>query len=184
MTIDLTKLFPGVSDLDEKSVLALLKAIKNNFDNTNFDYLNFKQAVKSLSKMDMDEVTAYKSAFISASTMGMTKDKLKKSAETYSDILDRERESFATALLAQKSRKIEGRKAEVTEFKQKIEGHKNKIKQLEREIEIFTDRINSVDQDVELAEKKIEGTKEKFLTVYKVLSDEITKDITTINNYL
>ena len=184
MTIDLTNLFPGVKDLDEKSVYALLKAMKSNFETNNFDYLNFKQTVKALSKMDMDEVTAYKSAYISASTMGLTKEKLKQSAESYANILDRERESFATALLSQKSQKIEGRKSEVSELQNKIEAHKNKIKELEREMEIFTERINSVDQDVEMAETKIEGTKQKFLTVYKVLSEEISKDITTINNYL
>lgn len=184
MTIDLSNLFPKVKDFDEKSVYALFKALKNNFEKESFDYLKFRQSVLTLSNMDMEEATAYKSSFATASTMGLTKDKLLKSAKSYSMILDNERESFAAALLQQKSQKIDGRKAEVSELEKKIIQHKNKIKELEREIEIFQGRIDSVDQDVEQASKKIEGTKEKFLDVYRVLSESIKKDIETINLYL
>ena len=184
MTTNLQDLFPGIKDLDEKSVYALLNALKNNFDGQKFDYLHYKQSVKSLSAMQMDAATSHKSAFMTASTMGLTKEKLLASAQNYARVLENERESFATALLGQQSQKIEGRKAEVSKFEQKIESHKLKIMELQREIEIFTEKVNSVDQDVELASKKIEGTKAKFLSVYEVLAKEIAEDITTINTYL
>ena len=184
MTTDLQALFPGIKDLDEKSVYALLRALKNNFEGQKFDYIHYKQSVKSLSEMQMDEATSHKSAFMTAATMGLTKESLLASAQNYARVLDNERESFAKALLNQQSQKVEGRKAEVSQYEQKIESHKLKIKELEREIEIFTEKVNSVDQDVELAAKKIAGTKEKFLSVYEVLSKEIAEDIKTINTIL
>lgn len=184
MTIDLHDLFPSVRQLDEKSVFALFRAIKNNFDAATFDYMKFRKSVSSLTELNMDSATSYKSAFATASTMGLTKEKLLNSAKKYSQVLDDERESFATALLQQKAVKIEGRKSEVSSLVQKIEEHKLRIKELEREIEIFQTRIDNVDQDVEQASIKIDGTKKKFLDVYKVLSDSIKKDIETINLHL
>lgn len=184
MTIDLQSLFPDIKGKDEKSILALLRALKQNFDPHAFDYFKFKQSVETLTKMDMDMATAYKSAFATASTMGLTKEKLSRSADKYISVLDHERESFATALLSRKKEKVDGRKSEVAGLSLKIEEHKSKILELQREIEIFQSRIDNVDQDVEDATVKIEGTKDKFLSVYNVLAEAIKKDIDSINNYL
>ena len=184
MTIELQSLFPGIKGKDDKSILALLRALKQNFDPNTFDYFRFKQSVEALTKMEMDLPTAYKSAFATASTMGLTKEKLSRSAGKYINVLDEERESFATALITRKKEKVDGRKSEVTGLSRKIEEHKAKILELEREIEIFQSRIDNVDSDVEEATLKIEGTKEKFLSVYNVLAEAIKKDIESINNYL
>lgn len=184
MTTDLKDLFPEVKDLDEKSVYALLNSIKKNFDSSSFDYLKFKQSVKALLKMNMDAETSYKSAFTTATTMGLTKEKLLNSANRYIYALEQERESFAKALINQKKIKVEGRKSEVVDLQQKIENHKLKIKELEREIDIFQSRIDSVDHDVEIANNKIEGTKKKFLDVYTILEKAIKEDIVSINQIL
>ena len=58
--------------IDQKFVDVLLKAIDNQ-NMEGFDYLEYKQSLQSLSKMDMDESTRYKSAFAMAKTMGATK---------------------------------------------------------------------------------------------------------------
>lgn len=184
MVIDLKQLFLDSQDLDEKSVMALLKAIKKNHDNTTFDYIKFKQSVEALLKLNMDESTSYKSAFATASTMGLTKDKLLKSAQKYNTVLDTEAESFAQALKNQIDQKIEGRRGEVDKLEKKIEDHKNKIKELEREIKIFQNRIDTVDQDVEAANKNIDTTKEKFVEAYEALTNKINGDIDSINTYL
>jgi len=184
MTIDLADIFSGLDGLDEKSRYALFRALKNNFDSNRFDYFRFKKSLKSLEQLDMDQDTSYKSAFATASTMGLTKESLVSSAKKYLQVLDQERESFATALIERKKVKVDGRKAEVADYHKKIEQHKVKIQELQREIEIFQRSIDNVDQDVEEATLKIEGTKDRFLSVYNVLSQAITADIETINKYL
>lgn len=184
MTIDLQELFPSVKGKDEKSIYALLKAMKDKYDPAVFDYFKFKQSVSALEKLDMDTSTSYKSAFTTAATMGLTKDKLVRSASNYVNVLDQERESFATALIARKKERVDGRKEEVAGYVKKIEEHKNKILELQREIEIFQSRIDNVDQDVEAETLKIEGTKDKFLDVYNLITAAIKKDIESINNYL
>ena len=184
MAIDLLTLFPKVKDLDEKSVYALMKAMKNNFDGQRFDYLHFKKSVEALAGMEMTEETSYRSAFTTASTMGLTKEDLLKSAEKYAYVLDEERESFASALLNQKKIKVDGKKAEVKGWIEKIESHKQRIKEMEREIEIFQEKVDNVDQNMEAAALKLEGTKEKFLSVYDLMAKTIKDDISTINKYL
>ncbi len=183
MKIDLTDLFPDTKNLDSRFVLALMKAIKNNHDNE-FDYIKFKQSLLSLSQMALDEQTQFRSAFATASTMGLTKDKLLKSANQYVYVLDEEKDSFADAISNQIDTKVEGRRREVIELERKIKEHKEKIKELEREIVIFQNRIDTVDQDVEKASNKIEQTKTKFLAVYNAILNSIKKDIELIQTYL
>lgn len=184
MATDLRDLFPSTNQLDQKSVQALLSALIKNHDSNKFDYLKFKESVHSLKKMNMDESTSYKSAFATASTMGLTKESLIKSVEKYKYTLDQERENFAKALLNQREIKIDGRKSEVQDLEQKIKDNRLKIKELEREIEIIQNRIDTVDQDVDQANTVLEGTKEKFLSVYNSISEVINTDIQSISKYL
>jgi len=184
MTIDLEELFLGDKEFDIKSVRALLKALKNNHSNTAFDYIKFKQSVVALQNLDMDVLKAHKSAFATATTMGLTKDALLKSAHRYAQVLENEKESFAQALKNQRDDKVEGRRAEVNKLEQKIDEHKRKIKELEREITIFQNRIDTVDQDVDSNKEKIETTKSKFLEVYDALNTNIVNDINSIKEYI
>ena len=75
MSERILEIFSGIDKLDKKSVAFLLKAIKEN-NLPGFDYLEFKQSLNGLKKMDMDETTAIKSAFTTGSTVGLTKSKL------------------------------------------------------------------------------------------------------------
>lgn len=184
MRTDLRDLFPQTRGMDEKSLNALLRALKNNFDEGEFDYLRFKQSVNSLMEMEMSEEMAVKSAFTTASTLGLTKDKLLNSAKKYVYALEDERESFSKAVLSQIEKNIDGRKAEVKQLANKIEEHKLRIKELEREIAIFQSKIDNVDQDVEKAEKKIEATKSKFVKVYDSLNASIQSDMERIQKFL
>lgn len=184
MTTDLRELFKGTNGLEDKFVNALLGAIKSKYTSGAFDYIKFKQSVLSLLKLNMDIPTSYKSAFATASTMGLTKESLLKSVDKYYYTLENEKESFAEALLKQRETKVEGRKSEVSELTKKISDHRHKIKELEREIEIFQNRIDTVDQDVESAELKITDTKEKFIRVYDAIALEMKTDKETIRQFL
>ena len=79
MQKNLKNIFGNDHGLDEKSVDYLTSALaKNNLPG--FDYLEFKQSLAALADLGMDEPTAIKSAFATASTVGLTKDKLVKTA--------------------------------------------------------------------------------------------------------
>ena len=75
MTLNLKELFSSTDDSNEKVLMKLLAAIKDG-QSDQFDYLKFKMSHQALLKMGMDESTAAKSAFLTASTMGITKENL------------------------------------------------------------------------------------------------------------
>lgn len=113
--------------LDTKIVEKLLQAIeKNNLDG--FDYLEYKKSLKALEKMPMDEATKYRSAFATASTMGVTLDKLLQTTNFYIGVLDKENEQFIGAFKNQFDSKVSGREREIAQFESIIKENQSKLK--------------------------------------------------------
>ena len=133
-----TSVEPG--KVTTKFMEILLAAMdKNNLDG--FDYLEFKQSLKSLEKMPMDEATRYQSAFAMAKTMGATPEQLVKTAGHYIAILQQEEKKFGQAVAAQRSRQIGGRE--------------NQIKQMEAGIKQKAEHIKKLTQEIEADQKKL-----------------------------
>ena len=65
--------------IDQKSVDFLENALIKQ-SQPGFDYLKFKQSISQLANLNLDTSTSLKSAFATASTMGVTKDSLLQSA--------------------------------------------------------------------------------------------------------
>lgn len=183
MNVDLNELFNPGKNLDEKSTMALLRALVGSH-NSGFDYLKFKQSIKSLSSMNMDEGTSFKSAFATATTMGLTKKKLVASANRYLGVLQNESESFTDALKSQIDKNVNSRESMIAQLEERIAENKAKIADLEKEIQLFQNKIDNVDNDIEAAQSKIDGTKEKFRNSYVTITDIIKKDIELIELYL
>lgn len=183
MTIDLKTLFSSENETDGKTFNALLKALKEKHQ-TGFDYLRFKQSVTSMIAMDMDEETSFKSAYMTASTLGLTKIKLLNSTKFYLNILQKERESFADAMRNQLSQKVDAKKTEAEKLAVKIEDYKRKIGKMQQEMELYQNKIDSVDEEMEIAKRKIEETRDKFESTYNSLSGIIEKDKSKIDRIL
>ncbi len=183
MNKDLKTIFGTQHGLDDKTVNFLTNALeKSNLPG--FDYLEFKQALSALGQMDMDEPTAFKSAFAAAATMGLTKEKLVKTANHYKVVLNKENQQFDVALKNQMNTRVNGKLQEVEHLKEQIVKHQQKITQLEEQIKKFQTTIDNADNDVQEAKSRIEGTKENFLLTYQSIMNEIDKDIENINLFL
>lgn len=180
MTIDLKSLFGDLSDLDTRSAAALLKALKTAFTDE-FGYLRFKQSVRNMQDMGLDEATSIKSAFATASTMGLTKQGLMASAHKYQQVLKQEREEFAVALKSQLRSKVDGKRAEAKELEARISAMKNKIAEMEKEMALYQKKIDNVDGEMAKAKTKLEATKNKFLSAYNGISSAIEDDIKQID---
>ncbi|MCB0585931.1 MAG: hypothetical protein KDD06_11480 [Phaeodactylibacter sp.] len=176
-------LFNAGKGLDERSINSLTKALeKSNLQG--FDYIEFKQSLGKLQAMDMDEATAYKSAFVTASTMGLTKEKLLKTAEHYKKVLFNEKQQFDQALQKQMQQRVESKRTEVEKMKKQVEEYKAKIQQLEEKIAQAQNTIDHADEHIQAAREKIETTKEAFESALRSILNEIDKDIENINTIL
>lgn len=180
MQKNLRSLFGKHHGLDERSLNSLVKALeKNNLPG--FDYIEFKQAMGSLLALDMDEATAIKSAFATASTMGLTKEKLLASAAHYQKILEREQQQFGQALSKQMDQRVNAKLKEVEKLKQQVVTHQEKIQDLENKIAKAQQTIDSADSDIQSARERLEGTKTAFEHTLQSVLNQIKKDSDNIN---
>ncbi len=175
MTINLKDLFAVTSEMNEKVLLKLLTAIKDG-QQKDFDYLKFKQSYKSLCQMGMDESTAAKSAFLTASTMGLTKDKLLNTVQHYKNLLNKEKEQFAVALKNQIANNIDAKALEINRLQEKTEENKRKIQQLMDKQIIIESEIAKLRESAELSKSKIEDTRDQFKNTFDILYAEIEED--------
>jgi peptidoglycan hydrolase CwlO-like protein len=183
MVKDIKKLFGNREGLDDKSVEFLCNAMAAN-SLQGFDYIKFKKSLRALLKMKMEEKMAYKSAFATASTLGLTKDKLIKTAEHYGKVLNREQEQFEEALRNQMKQRVSSKHDETHYLREKISEYKEKIEALKKQIDDTQRKIDTADAEMREAKTKIEDTKEKFLETYAYFKEQIKTDIELMNTHL
>lgn len=183
MQKDLKTIFGDHHGLDEKSITFLASALaKSNLPG--FDYLEFKQSLSALSQLNMDEETAIKSAYATAATVGLTKEKLLKTAQHYKSILNTEKQQFDAALQKQIEQRIQGKANEVTKLKKKVEEYRAKIQQLEEHIAKAQETIDHADEDIQNAKEKIDSTRDNFEHTLQSVINQIDKDIENIQKFL
>ena len=168
---------------DPKFIDILLKAVeKDNLEG--FDYLEYKSSLQSLSGMDMDEETRYKSSLAMAQTMGATPAKLIKTAKHYIATLNKEKAKFQDALKAQKAKQVTGREADINQIAKGIEGKKKKIAELQKEIEKDTKQMETMKDGINKAAAKVQKTSDNFHYAFNVVSGQILTDIEKMEKYL
>ena len=154
-------------------IMTDLLLILNDNNQDGFDYLEYKNAIKSLESLDMDERTRYRSAFATAKSLGVTIPKLLTSIGFYQKILQEEQQKFIKSI---KSSALNISVAEKKDIIKRIASKKEQIKQLTKEISAL--------------EKKIYGVNSKghstgdFESTTNKLIQEMREDIKKINKYL
>lgn len=178
-----TKSLFSADGLDERSLEFLATAIeKNNLPG--FDYFEFKRAIVSLIQMKLDEVTAHKSAFTTAATVGVTKDKLIETAGYYKNVVEKEKEQFDKALENQNSTKITARQEEVKRLRDQIERHKTEIARLQDEVAGYLNQIDQAENAVKLEGEKLEKARAAFEKTHQAVVLQIDKDIENMHKHL
>lgn len=179
----LLSIFENLPGVDKRSVQFLIDALnKNNLPG--FDYLEFKQAIGNMKLMNMDEKTAIQSAFATASTLGLTKEKLLESAHYYQKVLSSEQGKFAQALQQQTKIQIAGKQTEINNTQAVINQKKEQIERLRAEIERHEALIAKAQHEIEASKHKIFGAKENFEQSYAIVKEELADDIIKITTIL
>lgn len=169
--------------IDERHYKMLLQAMEdNNLDD--FDYLEFKNSLKALEALPLDEATKYKSAFATASTMGLTFDNLVKTANYYKTIIDKEKDKFRAVLKQQVTQKILSKDQERQKLAQIVDHKQKQIALLEAEISEHNKELCDIDDYINDVSNKIEETKQNFVATYQHLQGKLDADIEKINKYL
>ncbi len=178
-----TKSLFASPDFDDRSLEFLTQAIERN-NLPGFDYFEFKRAVVQLKEMNLDEPTAYKSAFTTAATLGLTKEKLLETTAYYRDVVEKEQAQFTLALETQNTTKVAGRQTEVARLRDQIERHKTEIARLQGEMEAYLAQVAEAESAAKADSEKLEKAKAAFEKTNKAVLLAIDKDVELIHKNL
>lgn len=167
----------------EKFVNRLLKALEEN-NPQGFDYLEYKQAVQNLSKVDMDESTRFKSALAMATSMGATPDKLISSAGQYLRVLGNEEKKFLDAFNNQRNLQASSQNNEIKKLEDGIKQRQAQIAKMQKEIEAATKALESKKAGISQANAKVQATKDGFYVAYHIVTQQISQDVEKMKQYL
>jgi len=178
-----TKSLFAAEGLDDRSLEFLANALeKNNLPG--FDYYEFKRAVAALRQMELDEATAHKSAFATAATVGITKEKLIETAGYYREVLVKEKSQFDQALENQNTTKITARQDEIKRLRDQIERHKSEVTRIQDEIGAYLNQIDQSETSIKAESDKLTKTKSSFDAAHKSVILQIDRDIENLHKYL
>jgi chromosome segregation ATPase len=176
-------LFSKAEGLDERSLDFLAQAIeKSNLPG--FDYYEFKRAVATLESMQLDPATAHKSAFATAATVGVTKEKLLETAGFYINLLVKEKDTFDAALQNQNDSKITSRQTEIQRLRDQIERNKAEITRLQDQMAGYLTEIDQSEASLKLDTEKLAKTKSAFDFTQQAMVLQIENDVELMHKYL
>lgn len=173
----------ATGSVSDKFVEILGAALEKN-NQQGFDYFEFRQALKNLAKMPMDEATRFHSAYAMAQTMGVTPDKLVESAKFYLNVLANEQAKFNEVHAQQRARLIGNREEEVKNLEATMQQKAEQIKQLTQQIEEHRQRSEQIRKEISDSTVKVETTKADFEATLAAATGHIREDVGKIQQYL
>jgi chromosome segregation ATPase len=169
--------------VQDKFLEVLFEALQKN-NQEGFDYLEFKDFLRSLANVQMDDSTRFKSAFATAQTMGATKENILKSARQYISILSDEQVKFQEALTGQKEKNLTGKQEEIKKLEKTIQQNQADIEKLTAEIGEHRKQIETLEADINSASDKLAQTESDFGATYQALLSQIQDDVKNIESHL
>ena len=183
MSKDLRDSFSSGQELDGKSLDFLTRALSQR-NLPDFDYMEFRQSVANLRDLEMDEQTAFRSAFATATTMGITRERLLETARFYRGVLLEEQQKFEVALHNRLQQEVKTKEAEAAQLKSRLEHYRQQIAELQQRMKIDEQAIAATDQAIAQEKERISTRQSEFEHTLQSILQAIDKDIEQINLYL
>lgn len=161
----------------------LFRAIEEN-NLEGFDYLEFRNSLISLQKMQMDEKTRFQSAAAMAQTMGVKTEEILQTADHYLNVLKLEENKFQEALANQRVKQIGSKEEELKQLEAVVKQKSAQIQQLQKEITASQQKATALESEIEAAVVKVEQTSADFEASYESVANQIMEDVNKIKTYL
>lgn len=174
---------PTDGAFDDRIAESLFGALeKNNLEG--FDYFEFKNSLKALAKMPLDEATRFRSAFATASTMGLTVEKLLQTADHYLKVLEKEQITFMSTVSQQRNQNVNSKETGIEGINKLIQEKSAQIKKLTEEIQQHQQEIQKEREEIALAKTRIEAAESNFKRTYTSVISQMNEDVMKIKQYL
>ena len=165
-------------------ILDKLLGVINQSNQSGFDYIEFKNSLKALEKMGLDEKTMYRSAFATAQTIGVSVPNLVNSIDFYKKILNKENSEFSNALSVQVNAKVADKEKEIEGYKSMITEKEKQLALLTQEIEKHKQSIHALSSKIETDRLQIDKTKSDFVVTFDFIMQQLDSDSKKIKEFL
>lgn len=175
---------PPVSGQPSAEFMGILMNALQDSRNQDFDYLHFKENLKSLDDLNFDEKTRFQTAFAIARNQGVDRELLIQSATFFLSVLAKEEEKFKQTLEQQKDRRILSKKDDIRKLREEIFRKQTEIEQLQEEIRKLESKIDGEKAELMSNRARIEKTSADFGGTLAFLRKKIEADINHLKKYL
>ena len=175
------------ASVNKASLDQFLKVLASAMEANNeegYDYLEYKQALRSLDKLESDEAKRFITAYTLAKTMGAEKVKLLDSGNFYLDILKKEEDKFNDSLQKQIESKLQNKKQSLTILRERKIKKEEQIKKLEEEIIGIDNKIVAVEKEIKSSTNRVASVQKSFHSAYELIVNQIKEDLGKIEKYI
>jgi hypothetical protein len=173
----------GFTGVDEAILSKLLHAFEDN-NQSGFDYLEFRQSLKAMAHLPLDESTKFQTAYATASAIGVTQEHLIASIGFYKKVLQSEEEKFNKASSDQEQTTIAAKKSEQEALAKLVQEKSALIQKLTGEILEHQKKIEDNQSFISEAQTKINDTQTKFQSTMQFMQKQLADDVVKLNTYL
>lgn len=168
---------------DEKFLGVLLSALEeNNFEG--YDYFDYRETLKSLQEVAMDEKTRFLSAYAMAKTMKADYTQLARTGRAYIQILEKEKIKFAEALKSREATDLKSRENQIVELDSEIARMQKEVEALLAQIQTAKSRQDTLRSELQLTHQKMLDTQTRFDHTHTYLIDQIQSDLIKMEKHL
>lgn len=175
------------ASVSKASLDQFLKVLASAMESNNregYDYLEFKQALRSLDKLESDDEKRFITSYTLAKTMGAEKGKLLESGSFYLDILKKEEDKFNDSLQKQIESKLQNREQSLALLKERKIKKDEQIKKLKEEIIAIDNKIVGVKKEIESSTNKVASVQKSFHAAYELIVNQIKDDLGKIEKFI
>jgi chromosome segregation ATPase len=149
-----------------------------------YNYLQFSKAVNEQLIMIPDELTRYKAAIATASTMGVTPQSLIGDVTYYIGILKEEAANFETTMANVIKNAVTAKEQDIKKLDDDTQAKAEQIKKLTEEINDLQQQKSKLHDEIAQRKIEIDKTQNNFETTLKVFVSKINTDLEKIKKYL
>lgn len=150
------------------------------------DYFEFRETLKSLADIGLDESKRYQAAWATfkamtgqANTSGVTG-----SANQYLTALNADREQFLKSVEAALSERVGSLQNEQKQLQTDNEALQKQITDLQNRLTVNTDRLSKLGGEMTEQSQKLTQNRQNFEATYASFTDQIKQDVSNIQTYL
>jgi hypothetical protein len=149
-----------------------------------FDYLKFRNALAALASAPLPEPQKFQTVYATASTMGLTKEKLVDSIDFYQGVIDKKKTEFADEVQAMLAQEVGTREKTKAQKEQEIADLQEKIRQAQASIAETQQEILTVTTEINEQNLRIQQTSSAFEATFAFVSGKLQEDKAKIQTYI